>query len=32
MEAEAIKMAGYDKRGQMAAEAEEDKERIKAIA
>jgi len=32
MEAEAIKMAAYDKRGQMAAESEYDKDLIKDIA
>lgn len=32
MEAEAIKVAAYDKRGQMAQENEEDKKRIKQVA
>ena len=32
MEAEAIRIAAYDKRGQMAEENEQDKKRIKEVA
>ena len=32
MEAEAIKLAAYDQRGQMAIENEQDKKRVKQVA